>query len=339
MAFSPTDDFKSQWTQRTVMHAEGNALAYGLGNSSSQDQIQKNKDYRVADPSIKINEETRTRVASGTNKGGLSDYSAAAANGADESTMDWITVDATGSRAFRAYVDQRDIDYIDPVSLGLIRTRMGQAVTRWIDQHIWAQVIDNVAAANSTQATVTNVTGINHDNGKWKAGNAAQKTAAGLHIVDWIKDLNLKAAIANIDPGTGSDDVAIPVASMTAPVFQIIVDALLDKYDNTDLIVNRTLGTAPTFYGGAGRYKGTLFGIDIFSSNSKSNDDGTEGLFPRSTTSSNASQEFRTVACLPSRSWDNAIKQYGTKYDEPDARSAKGVFATELEGWVKVDRG
>ena len=98
------------------MQARRNALAYRFGNNASEGEIQTNKDYRVANPVVNIKTEERSRSATSGAVGSMSDYTAL--DHTAETSMTWIVVSATGSQAFRAQIDQRDMDYI---SAGLDR--------------------------------------------------------------------------------------------------------------------------------------------------------------------------------------------------------------------------
>ena len=58
--FNWTAEAREAWTNRVVMQARRNALAYRFGNNASEGEIQTNKDYRVANPVVNIKTEERS---------------------------------------------------------------------------------------------------------------------------------------------------------------------------------------------------------------------------------------------------------------------------------------
>ena len=100
---------------------------------------------------------------------------------------------------------------------------------------------------------------------------------------------------------------------------------ILDTYKSTDQIVMNIVPNAPNVFAPGARWRGRLRGNDLYVTGEKQ--------FKPTAVGTNTGH---VIATIPNRSYDAAIKTYGTAYDAPGARSAKGVLATEVEAWVKI---
>ena len=134
MPFKPTDDFTEAWTSRLVLATKPKLLAYNLGNNASEPLVRSNYKYHVANPSISLTGRARNRNA-GT--GALADVAALTS---DSASLSWIEVVATGNQNWPALLDDRDLNYAGPVTLGWTRSQMQDAMRAWVDGHIWDQV-------------------------------------------------------------------------------------------------------------------------------------------------------------------------------------------------------
>ena len=325
MVFNPSTAFKEAFTQAMVLQASRTGVAYALGDRSEEEQINTNKDYRVANPTVTVQQNARNRTKSGNANGGVGGMADYMAFNTDMASLEWIVVEATGNQNFRGKIDQRDIDYVSPVTLEFLSRKIGLQIGRWVDDHIWGQVSTGVASGQTTALPdKSGAMGLSKTTQKITGGNNSDQQGYADGYVDWIDDLNLKIALANIDPAFAAEDSAVPVVVMGPGQFKVIEDRLLEKYDNTDEIVTDILPNEPGFFGG-GRWRGRIRGVDIVTTTS-----------PTFVHTGAGTDDTMAIATLPQTTWHNAIKRYPLHLDPPDADSAKYRFAQELEAWVKV---
>ena len=322
MAFKPNDDFRNVFTDRVVKKARKNSLAFGFGNNAAQSLIQSNASYQIADPQVTIVEEDRDRDSS---TGELADYSPLTK---DSASLTWIKVEASGNRSFRARIDQRDLDYSAPITLGAIRTEMADSIRLWIDNHVWSTVVAGVPSANKTALDDSS------DKARFKlgtkrfTGNDSQKTAFAKSLADWIDNLNMNVVNLDVDPALGEGDTGVPVAVMSPAVFYELEQYILNTNRAHDRIVYEILPNAPQVFQPGSRWKGRYRGVDLYVT--------PQARFqPTAAGTGNGN----VLGFIPQWPWDNAVKTYPMGVSNPDGDSRKYRFAQELEAWVRVVEG
>ena len=322
MAFNPSDDFREAWTARTVLQARRSLLAYNLGNNSSEPLIRSNYKYHVANPTISLNDGTRARAGS---TGALADVDTS--SDTDSGSIEWIEVVATGNHNWRGRIDDRDINYSAPITLGTLRTDIAYKMRAWVDSHIWTQVQANIPSGQ--QSALTDAGGVIYDISTGKlaaAGSTAQQTAFWKSLWDWLQDLTLELANAELDTATGEGD-NVTTLHVTMMPFMLLG---LKQYmrDTSGITVDeiKLEGIDRTGIRTPERWRGRLFDtLDLYVA--------TEAQFkPTAAGTNNA----HIIATIPGRSWDNAIMAYPLGVSPPDGESRKHRFLQEVEAWVKI---
>jgi len=321
MAFQPSTDFTEVWTSRVINRLRRNSLAYLLGNRSSEGLVQSNQRYHIANPTVTVSQDSRNR--DGTT-GALADIQQLKT---DSGSLEWLTINVLDNRHFQTQIDQRDINYVNPVTLGSMQAEMISEMTLWLDDRIWEYLKTQVGAGGTTAMTDTGGVTFNHDTGKIAGGTNNQQMAAVNSFVEWVDDINLALGMKNARPNIGTRDTINAAVVMPVPFHKALRDWLLSKYDNTDQIVIEQLTNEASIFGGF--YAGSLFGLPLFVTNPPE-------LLASDATSNAATALFRAFAVAPGNTWDNAVASYPMGVSTPSGTSVKYSFQQELEVWAGI---
>jgi len=314
MAFKPSDDFMTLWTNRTVADLRRNAVLYALGNNSGEGDLAKFGEYKVAKPQYSTGEYARDRDAS---TGALSDF----AKEYQEPSVDFITVKPDMNRNFSQALDQRDAGRVTSINLAGMRKDMLRSMRLWVDDNVAAKTIANIKSANTTAGVVTGGVTVSRGSGKLAGGSAANQQATRASFVDWIDDLEIKLATLNASSGISDGDAYELVVVMPPSFFRLIREWLLAKYASIDLIVMDNLRSSKAVLGGPA-YRGSLFNRPIV----------TTGSTKLTAQANNQLNRAFAVAVGANSSYDTALVSYGgLKYNSPDATSAKHRLRMEVE--------
>ena len=320
MAFAPTTAFKDAFTNRVVNVAGANALGYLMGNRSGEATVRSNRRYRVANPEVTVTKGSRNRDGS---TGALADITTLSD---DSGSLTWLNIDVLDNQHFKTQIDQRDVNYMSPITLDAIQAEMTREATTWLDDRVWQFVKASVLSADTEANADTNCT-IDRNTGKVTGGNANQKQSYREVVFDWINDLQLALAMKSFRPALGTRDILDVAVVLTPAMHRMLQDFLLNEYKNTDQIVIEQLTGEAALFGGF--YQGTLKGVPIFTTTS------TE-LTAQDDTATKAGELFRAFAFIPGNTWDNAVAAYPMGHSEPSGDSAKFKFQQELELWAGV---
>jgi len=321
MAFQPSDAFKEVWTGRVVNRLRANALAYLLGNRSNEATVQNNLNYRVANPSVTVTTGSRDRKSS---DGSLADISALSA---DSGSLEWLTINVLANQHFQTQIDQRDVNYVTPITLGSMQTEMVNEMVDWLDNEIWKYLKGQVGASNTTAGVVAGGVTINRTTGRLTGGSKTQQLATGNSIAEWVEDMQLSLGVKNARPNVGAQDLLSGVAVMTVPMHFALRDWLINKFGTTDQIVVEQLTTEASIFGGV--YRGSLFGVPILVTNASE-------LYAQDATADTATELFRAFALIPGNTFDNAVATYPMGISTPSGDSVKYKFQQELEVWAGI---
>lgn len=338
------DETRQEWTDRVVNRARQNSTFYQGGNRESEDLVQSASKYKVANPTINVTGQERKRSSTSGSEGALADMTRPTE---DAASITYLDIEVVGSQLFPVSIDQRDLPYFGPVTLGSLRDEIVYESGRWVDRTIITHLIGDsslVTAASSDTANALFDISANRI-----AGNDAQVQALGKQLLDWMDDAVLHLGANDFVPevaGAGGDVFNRARATMTVWHWDAIRRYLLDTYDAIPEIVLRNLRTVGGIIGAG--YRGTYRdAIDIVVSNSKSGPTSTVsskvgsaevGLVPRAATDTGhgASNLLRAFLTIPENSYDAALVTYPMAESEPSGTSAKYWMQQELELWAGV---
>lgn len=321
MAFQPSSDFTEVWTSRVINRLRRNSLAYLLCNRSSEALVQSNQRYYIANPEVTVTKGQRNRDGS---TGALADIKAL---GADSGSLEWLAINVLDNQHFQTQIDQRDLSYVSPVTLGSMQAEMISEMTLWLDDRLWEYFKAQVGAGGTTAMTDTGSVTFNHDTGKLAGGNTSQQRNAIQSFVDWIDDINLALGMKNARPNIGTRDTINAAVVMPVPFHKALRDYLLATYQSTDQIVIEQLTNEASIFGGF--YAGSLFGVPLFVTNPSE-------LLASDATSSSATSLFRCFALAPGNTADAATATYPMAASAPSGTSAKYSFQQEIEVWAGI---
>ena len=295
------------------------SLFRALGNSSSEALVQSNSAYRIADPDVTVTREERTRGAGGA----LDDITPLAE---DSASLTWLTINVIGSQVFKTQIDQRDVNYINPITIGSLRTAMTQDMVLWRDELISASLVRDVtrtvALPASGGATVSRSTG------KLTGGNNSQRNDLADAAIDWFGDQARLLGIKNARPVLADGDILSPAVVMTSPLFQMIEDRFLALYGSTTQITITPPDQRPALFN-RGEYRGEIRGLPVLVTNNPS-------IYPQDATSDVATELWRMLLLTPNNTFDVATATYPARTSEPTGDSAKYKLQQELEVWYGI---
>lgn len=317
MAFLPSRDFLQEMTSRTWPETQRKVSAYAHGNKSAESIIRTKDSYRLRKPVYSSVLSDRDRNA----QGALADITALSA---DTASIQFRTVNRLDDKVAQAQIDDDDVDYVAGLGVSLegMRSDISRKLSEWADDTFWAAALGSIPAAQETALGAGG--GYDISRGRFGADDAAE-IAAGKAIYDFVQDIPLMIANANIDPATGLTDTTSNIAVEMPPAgLAAVIKFMLDEWGSTDEIV--TQGIDRTGARSSERWRGEF-------KNTVSAFVNTQSSF-KPTAAGTANGHI--VALQSGVTYDSPMKLSSLLYSGPDGNTVKHTMNQRIHLWYAL---